>query len=145
MQQGLFEVVSNRPLTSSVREMTLRGDVSAIAAPGQFLQIALDGFFLRRPISVCDLGKDTATIVYKTVGRGTEYLASLAGGARLDVLTGRGNGYDIAKSGDAPLLIGGGAGVPPGGRSGQQALSHAAGNQRPGSGVRGPHPQGSRL
>ena len=113
MKQGIYEVLSNRPLTANVFEMTLRGDTSAITRPGQFVNIRLDGFFLRRPISVCDLKGDVLTIVYKTVGRGTEAMAKLAPGAKLDVLTGLGNGYDLSVCGDSPLLIGGGAGVPP--------------------------------
>ncbi len=113
MQQSLFEIVSNRKLVENVYEMVLRGDVSHITAPGQFINIKLDGYFLRRPISVCNLEGDCVTIIYKTVGRGTEYMAGLAAGAKLDILTGLGNGYDLEKCGENPVLIGGGAGVPP--------------------------------
>ena len=113
MKQSIFEILSNRALTQNVYEMTLRGDTSAITAPGQFVNIRLDGFFLRRPISVCDVNGDALTIVYKTVGRGTEAMANLLPGETLDLLTGLGNGYDLTKCGDAPVLIGGGAGVPP--------------------------------
>ena len=113
MQQSLFEIVSNRKLVENVYEMVLRGDVSHITAPGQFINIKLDGYFLRRPISVCNLEGDCVTIIYKTVGRGTEYMAGLAAGAKLDILIGLGNGYDLEKCGDNPVLIGGGAGVPP--------------------------------
>ena len=93
--------------------MTLSGDTSAITATGQFVNIKLEGKFLRRPISVCDYDKDYLTLIYKVVGHGTEYMATLEEGAELDILTGLGNGYDTEKSGDAPLLIGGGVGVPP--------------------------------
>ncbi len=93
--------------------MTLAGDTSAITAPGQFVNIRLDGFYLRRPISVCDCEEGKLTIVYKTVGKGTEYLAAAKTGDKFDVLTGLGNGYDLALSGSSALLIGGGVGVPP--------------------------------
>jgi len=113
MKQGIFEIVSNRELAPNTFEMVLSGDCSAITAPGQFINIQLDGFYLRRPISVCDLNDGCVTIIYKVVGRGTETMAKLEKGAKLDILTGLGNGYDLAKCGEAPVLIGGGAGVPP--------------------------------
>ncbi len=112
MKQGLFEIISNKPLTESVYEMTLSGDVSAITAPGQFVNIQLDGLYLRRPISVCDLGENTLTIVYKVVGKGTEQLSKMQSG-KLDLLTGLGNGYDLSVAGQSPVLLGGGVGVPP--------------------------------
>ena len=93
-------------------KMELKGDTSAIVRPGQFVNIKLDGLFLRRPISVCDVQGDTLTIIYKVVGKGTELMQKMHGG-ELDVLSGLGNGYDLSKSGDRPLLIGGGVGVPP--------------------------------
>jgi dihydroorotate dehydrogenase electron transfer subunit len=92
--------------------MTLKGDVSDITKSGQFINIKLDGLFLRRPISVFDVSEDTVTIVYKVVGKGTEMLSKMKEG-ELDILTGLGNGYDLAVSGDNPLLIGGGVGIPP--------------------------------
>ena len=113
MKQGIFEIVSNQALTGSVYQMVLRGDTSAITAPGQFVNIRLEGLYLRRPISVCDLEGDTLTIVYKTVGKGTEQMSVMASGEKLDVLTGLGNGYDLSVSGDKPVLLGGGVGVPP--------------------------------
>ena len=93
--------------------MTLAGDVSAIKNPGEFINIRLDGFYLRRPISVYDLSDDAVTIIYKVVGKGTAAMAEMAVGEQLQVLTGLGNGYDLCASGDRPLLIGGGVGVPP--------------------------------
>ena len=93
--------------------MTLRGDVSEITSSGQFVNIQLDGFFLRRPISVCDYSDGTLTLIYKVVGGGTEYMSKLVCGAELDILTGLGNGYDTSLSGEKPLLLGGGVGVPP--------------------------------
>ncbi len=113
MNQSLFEIVSNRPLTKDMYEMTLRGDTSAIAAAGQFVNIKLDGFFLRRPISVCHADEKELTILYKVVGKGTEAMAAMSAGDTLDILTGLGNGYTTKPSGNAPLLVGGGAGVPP--------------------------------
>ena len=112
MKQGLFTIAENVPLTDSVYKMRLVGDVSAITAPGQFINIKLDGLFLRRPISVCDVSDDSVTILYKAVGKGTEQMSLMKEGV-LDVLTGLGNGYDTSLSGDCPLLIGGGVGVPP--------------------------------
>lgn len=111
-KQTQFTILENTPLTASVYRMVLRGDTSAITAPGQFVNIALDGKFLRRPISVCDYDADTLTLIYKVVGSGTAQLASMNGG-RLDILTGLGNGYDLSVAGDNPVLIGGGVGVPP--------------------------------
>ena len=112
MKQGLFEIVENKPLTDCVYKMVLRGDVSAITAPGQFVNIKLEGLYLRRPIAVCDVCEDTLTIIYKVVGKGTEQLSQMQNGI-LDVLTGLGNGYDLSVSGDKPVLLGGGVGVPP--------------------------------
>ena len=113
MKQSIFEILESTPLTSSVYKMVLRGDTSAITAPGQFVNIRLEGKFLRRPISVCDYDAETLTLVYKVVGSGTEQMAAMKAGETLDILTGLGNGYDLGPAGDAPLLIGGGVGVPP--------------------------------
>ena len=112
MKQGLFEIVSNTALTDSVYKMVLRGDTSAITASGQFVNLKLDGLYLRRPISVCDLEGDKLTIVYKVVGKGTAQMAAMKEG-KLDILTGLGNGYDLSLAGDRPVLLGGGVGVPP--------------------------------
>ena len=112
MKQGMFEILQNIALTDSVFQMTLQGDTSAITAPGQFVNIQLDGKFLRRPISVCNVEGDRLTIIYKTVGRGTAQMAAMQQG-KLDLLTGLGNGYDLSKAGENPVLIGGGVGVPP--------------------------------
>ena len=113
MKQGIFEITENRPLTESVMYMRLVGDASDITAPGQFINIKIEGLYLRRPISVYDADKKSVTIIYKVVGKGTEAMRNMKPGEKLDVLTGLGNGYDTAVSGDAPLLIGGGVGVPP--------------------------------
>ncbi|MBQ3507105.1 MAG: dihydroorotate dehydrogenase electron transfer subunit [Clostridia bacterium] len=117
MKQGIFEIKSNIALTATVYKMVLTGDTSAITGPGQFVNILLDGLFLRRPISVNECRASGAgsdlTLIYKVVGKGTEQMAKMTAGQTLDVLTGLGNGYDLAKSGDRPLLIGGGVGVPP--------------------------------
>ena len=112
MKQGLFEIVENTALTDSVYRMRLQGDTSAITAPGQFVNIKLEGMFLRRPISVCDVQGDVLTVIYKVVGKGTEAMSGMKSG-KLDILTGLGNGYDLTVSGDAPVLLGGGVGVPP--------------------------------
>lgn len=113
MKQKIFEIKENTALTDNVFRMVLAGDTSAVTAPGQFVNIQLDGLYLRRPISVCDADGDLLTIIYKVVGRGTEQMSGMPAGKKLDVLTGLGNGYDTTVSGGMPLLIGGGVGVPP--------------------------------
>ncbi len=113
MRQDVFEIVSNQNLAPGVYEMVLHGASTEDCTPGRFVQLKLDSFYLRRPISVCDAEDGKLTLVYKTVGRGTEAMAQYECGKRIDVLTGLGNGYDLDKSGDRPLLIGGGAGIPP--------------------------------
>ena len=113
MKQVIFEIISNEALTKDVYRMILSGDTSAITAPGQFVEIALPGKFLRRPISVNDWGENSLTLIYKVVGHGTEQMALFPAGTRLDVLTGLGNGYNTTVSGDHPVLVGGGVGVPP--------------------------------
>lgn len=113
MKQSIFEIVENKCIADNTYEMVLCGDCSDITVSGQFVNIKLDGFFLRRPISVCDRYDNTLVIIYKVVGNGTDKMAKMGKGEKLDILTGLGNGYDITKSGDSPLLIGGGAGVPP--------------------------------
>ena len=112
MKQTVFTIIKNSPLTSNVYLMMLRGDTDGIRC-GQFVNIKLDGLFLRRPISVCDCEGDVLTIIYKVVGVGTEQMSEMTEGESLDILTGLGNGYDLTLSGDRPLLIGGGVGVPP--------------------------------
>ena len=112
MKQGRFVIEENKQLTDSVWQMTLSGDVSAITAPGQFVNILIDGLYLRRPISVCDVQDGKLTIVYKVVGKGTQKMSQMRGG-ELDLLTGLGNGYDLSVAGDKPVLLGGGVGVPP--------------------------------
>ncbi len=113
MKQGIFEITQNINLTNNVKLMVLKGDTSDITAPGQFINIKLDGKYLRRPISVCDCNDNTVTIIYKMVGHGTEQMGKMGVGEKLDILTGLGNGYDTTLSGDKPLLLGGGVGVPP--------------------------------
>lgn len=112
MKQSLFQITENLALTDTVMKMRLDGDTSAVTAPGQFINIKLDGLYLRRPISVCDCDEHAITIIYKVVGKGTEQMRTIQNGT-LDVLTGLGNGYNISVSGDRPLLLGGGVGVPP--------------------------------
>ncbi len=113
MQESQFTIQAHTCIANDVYRMVLAGDTAAITAPGQFINIRLDGCFLRRPISVCDWRDGEVTIIYKVVGRGTQQMSMLAPGAALDALTGLGNGYNMEKSGARPLLIGGGVGVPP--------------------------------
>lgn len=113
MKQGLFKIDYNVPLTENVFKMRLLGDVSDITAPGQFINIKLDGLYLRRPISVFDTDSESVTIIYKVVGKGTEQMSAMTQGETLDVLTGLGNGYDTSLCKNHAVLLGGGVGVPP--------------------------------
>lgn len=113
MTQGIYRVEYNRALAPGVWELRLSGDTSALTAPGQFINIKLDGFYLRRPISVCDWDGEGITVIYKVVGKGTAALSSVEPGQDLDILCGLGNGFDVSKCGRRTLAIGGGAGVPP--------------------------------
>ena len=112
MEKVVFKIKNNINIAKNVYEMTLEGNTSAITKSGQFVNILIDGLYLRRPISVCDYSKDSLTLIYKVVGKGTEKLATMKNG-ELDVLVGLGNGYDTSISGQYPVLIGGGVGVPP--------------------------------
>ena len=112
MHQGLYKIIENKPLTDTVYQMKLTGENTERILPGQFVNVKIDSLFLRRPISVCDADETTVTIIYKVVGKGTEALSSMKEGT-LDILTNLGNGYDLSKSGNKPVLIGGGVGAPP--------------------------------
>ena len=112
-KKGIYKVVANEPLTPDVWRMVLAGDTQWITRPGQFVNIELEGLYLRRPISISDWSEDTITIIYKVVGRGTEQMSRMTTGQELDVLTGLGNGFDADVECQQPLLVGGGVGVPP--------------------------------
>lgn len=113
MKDTTFRILSNRQIAKNTFEWVLEGDISDITASGQFVNIKLDGLYLRRPISVCDAEGDRLTLIFKVVGEGTERMSKANVGDEFLVLSGLGNGYDLTKSGERPLLIGGGAGVPP--------------------------------
>ncbi len=113
MYQGIYSVTSNIKIAKDVYKMILSGDTSAVTAPGQFVNIKLDGYYLRRPISICDYDENSITLIYKVVGQGTEQMSKFEVLQKLDLLVGLGNGFDISKSGSTPLLIGGGVGIPP--------------------------------
>lgn len=108
-----YKIKSNQQIAKNVYEMVLEGDTTYIVRPGQFINIEIDGCYLRRPISVCDYDEQTITIIYKVVGNGTEKMATFEEGQILDILTGLGNGFEVKRSGEKPLLIGGGVGTPP--------------------------------
>ena len=112
-KKGIYKIVANEPLTSDVWRMVLEGDTQWISRPGQFVNIELEGLYLRRPISINDWTENTITIIYKVVGRGTEQMSRMTVGEELDVLTGLGNGFDVDVECERPLLVGGGVGVPP--------------------------------
>ena len=113
MVQSYFTILSNVKLAKDTYEMVLSGDTVAISRPGQFVNVKIEGEYLRRPISICDYNQDTLTLIYKVVGKGTEKMSNMIKGEKLDLLVGLGNGYDTSLSGDTPVLIGGGVGIPP--------------------------------
>ncbi len=113
MKETLLTVLENTRLAEGIYRLRLAGDTSAITAPGQFVNLKLSGFYLRRPISVCDWTEGELTLIYKVLGHGTEAMTRMAPGAELNVLTGLGNGYDVSRAGARPLLVGGGVGIPP--------------------------------
>ncbi|MDO5123361.1 MAG: dihydroorotate dehydrogenase electron transfer subunit [Eubacteriales bacterium] len=113
MKQSIFKILTNEPIAKEVYKMTLQGDCSDITKSGQFVNIKLEGFYLRRPISVCEVEGDILTIIYKVVGKGTDAMSKMGKDTELDILTGLGNGYTLDQSGEKPLLVGGGVGVPP--------------------------------
>ncbi len=113
MTEGIYTIVKNQKIARSVYRLVLLGDTAALSAPGQFVNVKVEGLYLRRPLSVCDYNDATITLIYKVVGKGTEKMAAMRVGERLHLLVGLGNGFSTEKSGDRPLLIGGGVGVPP--------------------------------
>ena len=113
MKQGIYEILFNFELAPNVFRMVLKGDTSALLSPGQFVNVKIDGLYLRRPISVCDYDKYTITIIYKVVGEGTEAMAKMVAGDKLDLLVGLGNGFNAEIDCKKPLVIGGGVGIPP--------------------------------
>ena len=112
-KRGIYEILSNEKIGKDVYKMILKGDTSDIKYPGQFINIKIDDLYLRRPISVCDYDDNCITIIFKVVGHGTEKMAEMKVGKKLDILTGLGNGFFTDRSGDNPLLVGGGVGTPP--------------------------------
>lgn len=112
-KRNIYTVTENKKIAKDVFYMILEGDTSYITAPGQFINIEIDGFYLRRPISVCDWDDKTITIIYKVVGQGTQAMADMPAGTKLDILTGLGNGFTVAQDSKTPLVIGGGVGTPP--------------------------------
>ena len=113
MRQEKFEILSNGPIAEDIYQLTLAGDTSAVTAPGQCVNLRLDGSYLRRPISVCAWDSGRLRLIYKVLGRGTAAMTAYPAGKTMDMLTGLGNGFDMEKSGDTPLLVGGGVGIPP--------------------------------
>ncbi len=113
MKQGLMTITENTPIARGTFRLRLAGDASAFTQPGQFLNLSLPGFYLRRPFSACDWDGDSVLIIYKVLGQGTDAMTALAPGTRLDTLSGLGRGFRKDRAGQAPLLIGGGVGVPP--------------------------------
>ena len=113
MKQSYFKVISNKRIAKNVYEMKLSGDTSPIICPGQFVNIKIESEFLRRPISICDYDDTTLTLIYKVVGKGTSLMSTMQEDTWLDLLIALGNGFNTNESGENPVLIGGGVGVPP--------------------------------
>lgn len=113
MIKSYYRIEANEKQAKNVYKMVLKGDTSGITRPGQFVNISVPDKYLRRPVSVCDWDNESVTLIYKVVGEGTKIMSEMQKGTELDVLSGLGNGFDTEKSGDKPLLIGGGVGVPP--------------------------------
>ena len=113
MKEVNYTLESNRKIAKDIYEMVLLGNNSAITRPGKFVNLLIDGCYLRRPLSVCNVEGDRLTLIYKVVGKGTEILSHAEPGAVFDTLTGLGNGFDVTRAGSYPLLVGGGVGVPP--------------------------------
>ncbi len=113
MKEVTYTITENAPIVPGVFRLVLTGDASAISAPGQFLDLRLPGFYLRRPISVCDWNETSVTLLYKVVGSGTDWLSKCESGDQIDALSGLGNGFDVNACGNVPLVIGGGIGIPP--------------------------------
>ena len=113
MEERIFTITAHENLAKDVYRLTLAGDTAAITKPGQFVNVRLSGYYLRRPLSVCDWKDGEMKLVYKVLGHGTADMTKLKVGEELNLLTGLGNGYDCSLIGDTPLLVGGGAGVPP--------------------------------
>ena len=107
MQQRVFTIAENAPVARGTYRLRLAGDTAAITAPGQFVDIRLAGYFLRRPVSVCSWSDGALTLYYKVAGAGTAQLSTLVPGTELDLLVGLGNGFDTAPAGARPLLVGG--------------------------------------
>lgn len=112
-KKDIYQISANDKIAKNVYRMVLAGETKYFTKPGQFLNIALEGKYLRRPISICDIGEQSVTIIYKVVGAGTRQMSAMKPGEKLDILTGLGNGFDVEKGGCKPLLVGGGVGVPP--------------------------------
>ena len=108
-----YRIIENAPVAPGVYRLRLSGDTSMVKAPGQFAQIQIPGFYLRRPISLCDWDGGGMTLIYKAVGPGTDTLSRMESGETIDALNGLGNGYDLTDCGARPLVIGGGVGIPP--------------------------------
>ncbi|MGN0201631.1 MAG: dihydroorotate dehydrogenase electron transfer subunit [Candidatus Cryptobacteroides sp.] len=112
MERLTLTVLDNRQTASGIFEMRL-GGCSAACRAGQFVNLEVDGFFLRRPISVCDWEDGVLTLAYRVVGEGTAAMAAMAPGTRIDTLAALGNGFDTGVPCREALLAGGGIGLAP--------------------------------
>ena len=113
MKEADYIIISNIALNSAIYEMRLKGDTGALSRSGQFIDVAVTGKYLRRPISVCDYDEKGLTIVYKVVGEGTAALSRMRPGESVNALCGLGNGFDDGAAAKKIALVGGGVGLPP--------------------------------
>ena len=113
LAKGLFEIKGNQAVAPGCYLLSLEGDASAVAASGQFVQLALPGRYLRRPISICDYDARHLLLLYKVVGAGTDQLSEMKVGEQIEVISGLGNGFCPENTAQKALLVGGGMGVAP--------------------------------
>ena len=113
MRDNRYTVVKNEEIAPGTYYMTIAGDTSQIKDPGQFINIKIDGLYLRRPMSICSYDEESMSIIYKVVGKGTEAMSRMPAGDSFDALSPLGNGFDTEKIPEGALLIGGGAGAMP--------------------------------
>ena len=116
MLEQTVQIVSNERDTDSYFRLVLRApEIAPLVQPGQFAHVRvtpLKDALLRRPFSIFQVGKDTFSILYKTVGKGTETLSRMRAGEEVSVIAPLGHGFTVPKrGGETPLLVAGGYGM----------------------------------
>ncbi|MBD5355694.1 MAG: dihydroorotate dehydrogenase electron transfer subunit [Bacteroides sp.] len=115
MTRNEYRIISNRKLSHKTWVMTLSGETGCIEGPGQFVNVAIPGKYLRRPISICDYNHERGEVVllYDVVGEGTDIMSKMCHGDKVDMLNGLGRGFSTDIECRRPLLLGGGIGCAP--------------------------------